>query len=200
MCKYRFEILLLLLVQVALFEPASAYAQNFGGAFQRKRIILIRKLPPTGHIDGSSINVKVTGAAPDVTSNLEATIESLLMSNDSRLRSVGDKESPDATIVCRITTYSQPPPQRVTEANLAIGKKGSPLQNEAMNEVTGLLTTSFQAQDVRGHRSIAADTVTSKFDQEYPVPPPAAAKPSMTSRTRPATRTSRQHPKNCATA
>jgi len=181
MFKARFGILLVLLLQVAAFDIAAARAQNFGGAFQRKRIILIRKLPPTGHIDGTSINVKVLGASPDVTANLETTIENLLVSNDSRLRVVGEKDNPDATIVCRITTYSQPPPQRVTESNLEFGKKGGPLQNETMNEVTGLLTTSFQAQDARGHKSIAADTVTSKFDREYPIPGATPAKPTMTS-------------------
>jgi hypothetical protein len=155
------------------------HAQNFGGAFQRKKVVLVRKLPPTGHIDGSSISVNVTGAGPDVTTNLKTAIENLLISNDSRLRTVMDKETPDALITCRITTYSQPPPQRVTEANLALGKKGGPLQNEAMNEVTGQLTTTFQAQDLHGRKSIAADTVTSKFDREYAIPVAPTAKPTM---------------------
>ena len=179
MCKTLRGILLILLLGTA-FQCTTVHAQNFGGAFQRKRIILIRKLPPTGHIDGTSISVKVTGAAPDVTSNLEATIENLLVRNDGRLRTVSDKETPDALITCRITTYSQPPPQRMTEASLALGKKGGPFQNEAMNEYTGLLTTTFQAQDTRSHRSIAADTVTSKYDREYPVPV-VQPKPSMAS-------------------
>ena len=181
MCKTRLGILLALLLGTFAVPGASVQAQNFGGAFQRKRIVLVRKLPPTGHIDGTSVSVKVTGAGGDVTSNLQATIESLLVSNDSRLRIATDKETPDASITCRVTTYSQPPPQRVTEANLALGKKGNPLQNQPMNEVTGLLTTTFQAQDIRSHKSIAADTVTSKFDQQFPVPAPAAAKPSVTS-------------------
>ncbi|HEX9198357.1 MAG TPA: hypothetical protein VF865_02270 [Acidobacteriaceae bacterium] len=179
MCKTLRGILLVLLLGTS-FRCAAVYAQNFGGAFQRKRIILIRKLPPTGHIDGSSINVKVTGAGADVTSNLEVTIENLLVNNDSRLRSVAEKDSPDAQIACRITTYALPPPQRVTEATLAFGKKGGPFQNQAMNEYTGQLTITFQAQDLRGHKSIAADTVTSKYDRQFPVPV-AQPKPSMTS-------------------
>ncbi len=172
--------MLVLLAGTALVFAIGAHAQNFGGAFQRKRIIFIRKLPPTGHIDGSTVNVKVTGAASDVTSNLEVTIENLLVSNDSRLRTVGEKDSPDAQITCRITTYSIPPPLRVTEASLAIGKKGVPLQNQAMNEYTGQMTITIQSQDLRGRKSIAADTVTSKYDRRFPVPV-AQPKPSMTS-------------------
>ena len=182
MCKTRPGLLLVFLLGLAVTQGVTTHAQSFGGAFQRKKIVLVRKLPPTGHIDGSSISVKVTGAAPDVTSNLQTAIENLLISNDSRLRTVQDKETPDAVITCRITTYSEPPPARVTDANLTLGKKGGPLQNEAMNEVTGLLTTTFQAQDLRGRKSIAADTVTSKFDREYPVPVAATTgKTSMTS-------------------
>jgi hypothetical protein len=179
MCKTRLGILLVLLLGMVAAPSVSVQAQNFGGAFQRKRIVLVRKLPPTGHIDGTSIRVLVTGAGADVTSNLQATIENLLVNNDSRLRTASDKETPDALITCRVTTYSQPPPQRVTEANLAIGKKGAPFQNEPMNEVTGLLTTTFQAQDARSHKSIAADTITSKFDREYLVPAAPTAKPSV---------------------
>jgi hypothetical protein len=46
----------------------------------------------------------------------------------------------------------------------ATGKTG--LQNQPMMRVTGLLTVSFQAKDHAG-RSLAADNVTAKFDQEY---------------------------------
>jgi len=178
MCKTRLGTMLVLLIATTVFPDVQA--QNFGGAFQHKRIILLRKLPPTGHIDGNTVNVKVTGATPDVMSNLEVMIENLLVNNDSRLRTVGEKDSPDAQITCRITTYSVPPPQRVTEASLAIGKKGGPFQNQAMNEYIGQLTITFQAQDLRGRKSIAADTVTSKYDREFPVPVPQP-KPSMTS-------------------
>ena len=182
MCKMRPGTLLVLLLGLAATLGLTMHAQNFGGAFQRKKIVLVRKLPPTGHIDGTSIKVTVTGAGADVTSNLQTAIENLLINNESRLHTVMDKETPDAVITCRITTYSQPPPARVTDANLTLGKKGGPLQNEAMNEVTGVLTTTFQAQDLRARKSIAADTVTSKFDREYAVPVAApTGKTSVTS-------------------
>jgi hypothetical protein len=49
--------------------------------------------------------------------------------------------------------------------------------------MTGLLAANFNAQDIRASRSIAANTVTVKYDQEFPVPPPANAnkQPSLTS-------------------
>ena len=171
----RFRILLLV-ATAALVMPPAAPAQNFGNAFQRKKVALVRKLPPTGHIEGNSIRVEVTGAAPDVTNALQSTLESLLISNDARLRT--EKDHPDAVISCRITNYSQPPAQRVSESSLSLGKKGGPLTNEAMMELMGQLTVSFQAQDVRARKSIAGDTVTAKFDREFPLQNPAA-KPSM---------------------
>ncbi len=180
----RSGILLGLFVSLAAMGAATVQAQNFGGPFQRKKITLVRKLPPTGHIDGTSFVIKVSGAGGDVTSDLESTIASLLVSNDSRLRSVDPKESkdrPDAIINCHITTFAQPPPLVKTEQGLGFGTKGSPLQNQQVQEITGQLTLTFEAQDVRGNRGIAADTVTTKFDREYAVAGPAAAKPTMTS-------------------
>jgi hypothetical protein len=156
------------------------HAQNFGWGFQRKHISLVRKLPPTGHIDGNSFSVNVTGAGSDVTSDLEAQITSLLVKNDGRLRSISDpKEHPDAVIKARVTSYQPPQPLVKTEQGLELGKKGGPLQNQQVREWTGLLTVSFEAQDVRGNKGIAADTVTSKFDREYAVQTPTNAKPTF---------------------
>ena len=41
-----------------LLAPAIG-GQNFGSAFTKKKIVLERKLPPTGHIDGTGIKVVV---------------------------------------------------------------------------------------------------------------------------------------------
>jgi hypothetical protein len=162
------------------------HAQGFGGAFQSKKIVLVRKLPPTGHIDGSSITVNVTGVGipGDVSAILKSTIESMLVANDPRLRTVSPPERPEAVINCQITTYNQPPPQITQQQGFSFGKKPAPMQQ--MTHVTGLMAANFNAQDVRGNRSIAANTVTAKFDQEFAVPPPAAAtannkQPSLTS-------------------
>jgi hypothetical protein len=161
-------------------DSATLHAQNFGWGFQRKHISLVRKLPPTGRIDGNSFSVNVAGAGSDVTSDLEAQITSLLVKNDGRLRSISDpKERPDAVIKARVTEYQQPQMQVKTEQGLELGKKGGPLQNQQAHEWIGALSVSFEAQDLHGNKGIAADTVTSKFDREYAVQTPTNASPTM---------------------
>jgi hypothetical protein len=163
-------ILLVFLLGTAAVQGVSMYAQNFGGGFQQKKIVLVRKLPPSGHIDGSTFAVKVTGATPDVSQGLQSEIESLIISNDSRLRSVTEAEHPDAVIVCQITTYTQPPPQVTQQQGISFGKKPAP--SESFERVTGLMTATFNAQDHRGSKSIAAGTLTANFNQEYLLPKP----------------------------
>src|SRR5215469_5733430 len=166
--RIQFAVALLMVIGVAVIGAADASAQNFGGFLGRKKITLVRKLPPTGHIDGNSFAVNVTGAGSDVTSDLEAQITSLLVSNDGRLRSISDpKERPDAIIKVRVTAYQPAQLQVKTEQGLELGKKGGPLQNQQVHEWAGMISASFEAQDLRGNKGIAADTVTSKFDREY---------------------------------
>jgi hypothetical protein len=144
----------------------AADAQNFGSLIiNRKKIVLQRKLPPTGHVEGTTFNVVVVakGMDADLGTDLKSTLESLLIRDDSRLRS--EEVRPDTVISCRITSYSTPQAQATRQAVLAPGAKGG-LQNEAMERVTGVLTVSFQAKD-RAGKSLAADNVTAKFDQEY---------------------------------
>jgi len=144
--------------------PGPAVAQNFGSLIvNRKKIVLQRKLPPTGRVEGTTFKVVVDakGMQQDLATDLKSTLESMLIRNDSRLRS--EDGAADTVINCRITSYATPQPQQTSQAQLA-GKKG--LQNEPMERVTGVLTVSFQAKDRGGH-SLAADNVTAKFDQEY---------------------------------
>jgi len=178
MYRARLATLLALLVGTAATPSLTICAQNFGGAFQRKQIVLVRKLPPTGHIDGSTFAVSVKGAVPpDVIADLQSTIESIIVANDPRLRSVSDKEHPDAIINCQITTYAPPASQPVQEPGISFGKKPAPPQQ--MTHVTGMIAATFNAQNLRAGKSIAANTVTTKFDQEFPTPPAANAKTSL---------------------
>src|SRR5450755_3724777 len=85
------------------------HAQSFGSLIvNRKKIVLQRKLPPTVHIEGASFNVVVTatGFQPDLPTDVKSTLESLLIRDDSRLRS--EEGHPDTVITCRITSYAQP--------------------------------------------------------------------------------------------
>jgi hypothetical protein len=147
----------------------SLHAQNFGNLIvNRKKIVLQRKLPPTGHVEGATFNVVVTTAAglqQDLPVDLKSTLESLLIRDDSRLRT--EDAHPDTVISCRITSYGLPQPQSTSQAVLTPGAKSGNVQSQAMLRYTGMLTVSFQAKDRSGH-SLAADNVTAKFDEEYP--------------------------------
>jgi hypothetical protein len=114
--------------------------------------------------------VTATGVQADLTTgliaDLKSTLESVLIRNDSRLRSA-DTSRPDTIISCRITSYAIPQPQMTQQAALAPGARGGSLQNQQMERVTGVLTVSFQAKDGRSGRSLAADNVSAKFDEEY---------------------------------
>jgi hypothetical protein len=174
MCKARLGILLAFLLGVVATPGVTARAQNFGGAFQHKKIMLVRKLPPTGHIDGSSFKVQVSGGPGDVDQALQSTIESLIIGNDSRLHTVmSPTDKPDAMITCQVTSYSQQSATE-TQAGVTLGKMTVPSQSFIHEK--GLMTVTFNAQDLRASKSIAANTVTGKFDQQYPIQSAAPSK------------------------
>jgi hypothetical protein len=160
--KFLLGSLLCLLVS---FPATPARAQSFGSSMARKKLILQRKLPPTGHVDGTTIKVIATakGFQADIAPDLASTLEALLIRNDSRLRS--EDTHPDTLINCQVTTYAQPPAQTTMQPGMQIGK--TPAKATPLTRVTGILTVSFTAKDTKNSRSIAADTVTAKFDQEY---------------------------------
>ena len=167
MCGMGRKFLLGVLIGLPVMGIAGTmYAQNFGSLIvNRKKIVLQRKLPPTGHIEGTSFDVVVTatGFQPDLPTDMKSTLESLLIRDDSRLRS--EEAHPDTVITCRITSYAQPAPQPTVQPTLTPGAKGG-MRNQTMWRYTGVLTVSFQAKDRAGH-SLAADNVTAKFDREY---------------------------------
>ena len=167
MCKARLGILLAFLLGVVANPIVVVRAQSFGGAFQRKKIMLVRKLPPTGHIDGSSFKVQVTGGPGDVNQALQSTIESLIISNDPRLHTVmSPTDKPDALITCQVTSYSLQSANE-TQTGVTFGKTTTPPQS--FIHVKDLMTVTFNAQDLRASKSIAANNVTGKFDQQYPI-------------------------------
>src|ERR1035437_9184155 len=67
------------------------HAQNFGSLIiNRKKIALQRKLPPTGHVEGTTfkVNVDATGLQADLAGDLTSALESMLIHTASRLREV----------------------------------------------------------------------------------------------------------------
>jgi hypothetical protein len=151
---------------LALLQPV-AYGQNFGSslALTRKRIVLVRKLPPTGRIEGTGIKVVVNGVnvQSDVATTLNSDLENILLRNDPRLRS--EDVHPDTTITCTITSYAQPVPTRTQQSTVSLNKN-KPSQPEYEERVTGTLTVGFKAQSRSGH-TLAADNVKANYDREF---------------------------------
>ena len=150
-----------------LLLPVMISGQNFGSAISltRKKIVLERKLPPTGHIDGTGIKVVVNGVGVqgDVTATLKSAVEDILLKNDPRLRS--EDVHPDTIITCTITSYAQPVPTRTQESTVSLDKK-KPAQPQYMERVTGTLTVGFKAASRTGH-TLAADNVKANYDREF---------------------------------
>jgi hypothetical protein len=166
MCNLQSKITLgSTLFLVVLFPASPGHAQSFGSSMTRKKISLQRKLPPTGHIDGTTVKVVAVakGLQPDIGPDLASTLEAILIRNDSRLRS--EDTHPDTLISCQVTTYAQPPAQTTMQPGVQIGK--TPAKATPLVRVTGILTVSFEAKDTHTGKALSADTVTAKFDQEY---------------------------------
>ncbi|HTV08032.1 MAG TPA: hypothetical protein VMD97_03190 [Candidatus Aquilonibacter sp.] len=151
----------------AMLIPAASYGQNFGSAFTHKRIVLDRKLPPTGHIDGAGIKVVVNavGFQGDVAATLKSDLEDILLRNDPRLRS--DDVHPDTIITCTVTSYAQPVPTRTAQQTVSLNKN-KPAQPQYVERVTGTLTVGFKAAS-RAGRSLAADNVKATYDRDFNV-------------------------------
>ncbi|HEX4155437.1 MAG TPA: hypothetical protein VHY48_07485 [Acidobacteriaceae bacterium] len=156
---------------VVLLTASGMWAQNFGSAvtLTRKKIVLVRKLPPTGQIAGAGVKVVANsvGIQGDVATTLKSDLENILLRNDPKLRT--EDVHPDTVITCTITSYSQPPPQRTTEAPMTLGNSKKPAQPQSMERVTALMTVGFKAADAHNGRSLAADNVKSNYDQEFNV-------------------------------
>ena len=164
----RTQSLILVGVAVLLMPPVVS-GQNFGSAMSltKKKIVLERKLPPTGHIDGTGIKIVVTGVGiqGDLAATLNSTLENILLKSDPRLRS--EDLHPDTTVTCTITSYAQPAPTRTQQSTVSLDKK-KPAQPQYMERVTGTLTAGFKAASRSGH-TLAADNVKANYDQEFNV-------------------------------
>ena len=149
-----------------LLAPAIG-GQNFGSAFTKKKIVLERKLPPTGHIDGTGIKVVVNavGVQGDIAATLKSDLENILLRNDPRLRT--EDVHPDTIITCTVTSYAQPAPVRTQQQTVSLNSK-KPAAPQYMERVTGTLTVGFKAASRSGH-SLAADNVKANYDREFNV-------------------------------
>ena len=165
-------------VAVLMVAPI-IWGQNFGSAFTKKKIVLERKLPPTGHIDGTGIKVVVNavGVQGDVAATLKSDLENILLRNDPRLRT--EDVHPDTIITCTVTSYAQPAPVRTAQQGVSLNSK-KPAQPQYMERVTGTLTVGFKAASRAGH-SLAADNVKANYDREFNVTSHTGASTGVTS-------------------
>lgn len=126
-----------------------------------KKIVLERKLPPTGHIDGTGIKVVVNavGVQGDIAATLQSDLENILLRNDPRLRT--EDVHPDTIITCTVTSYAQPAPVRTQQQSVSLNNK-KPAAPQYMERVTGTLTAGFKATSRSGH-SLAADNVKANY-------------------------------------
>ena len=163
----------------ALWLTPLLWSQNFGSAFTKKKIVLERKLPPTGQIDGTGVKVVVNavGVQGDVAATLKSDLENVLLRNDPRLRS--EDVHPDTTITCTVTSYAQPVPVRTAQQSVSLNSK-KPAPPQYMERVTGTLTVGFKAVSRSGH-SLAADNVKANYDREFNVTSNTGASTGLTS-------------------
>jgi hypothetical protein len=163
----------------ALLLAPMIRGQNFGSAFTKKKIVLERKLPPTGHIDGIGIKVVVNavGVQGDVAATLKSNLENILLRNDPRLRT--EDVHPDTIITCTVTSYAQPVPVRTAQQTVSLNNK-KPAAPQYMERVTGTLTVGFKAVS-RSGRSLAADNVKANYDREFNVTSNTGASTGVTS-------------------
>lgn len=148
---------------LAWLFPAGASAQGFGSS--KKKITLHRRLPPRAHLNGSTINVQVTGhnIQSDVSADLRSMLEAELLKDDHRLRA--DDKHPDSVIVCNITEYVPPTAQTSTHSTYVPGSK-KPSQ-ETVTRYSGILKLAYTAKDAHSGRTLDSDNITAKYDDEF---------------------------------
>jgi len=125
----------------AVCFSSSAFAQGFGSS--KKKITLLRKMPPTAHLHGTIIDVQVTAhnIQGDVATDLRNMLETDLLKDDRRLRS--EDKHPDSLVICTITEYAPPQAKTSSRSTYVPGSKKS--QQETVTRYSGILKVAYQA-------------------------------------------------------
>ena len=150
------------LVFFLCFHPAAS-AQGFGTS--KKKVTLHRKLPPAAHLNGSAINVQVTGhnfQTADA-NDLRSMLEAELLKNDHRLHAE-DKHA-DSIIACVITEYVPPTAQSSTHSTYVPGSKKQNV--ETVTRYSGILKLAYTAKDAHSGRTLDSANITAKYDDEF---------------------------------
>jgi hypothetical protein len=140
-----------------------ANAQGFGSS--KKKVALHRKLPPTAHLNGSGVEVLVTGhnVQSDVVSSLRDMLEAELLKDDHRLRA--EDKHPDSIITATIAEYVPPQAQTSTQSTYVPGSKKP--QQQTVTRYSGILKVAYTAKDAHSGRTLDSSNITSKYDDEW---------------------------------
>ena len=162
----------------------AAFGQGFG-AFKMDAI-LNRKSPPRVYLMGTAISVRSTSLAERgmaYTGQLASTVESELFSHDSRLKA--DPHSPETIISCEITRLDSEEKwearrsreQRKTGERQEYNQKKQKYETKPVYEevevtrnfkiVTGFISVSYQAKDVKTGAVLDSDTLPLNYRQEF---------------------------------
>lgn len=166
--------LLQTVIGVLLFVSSSPTLRPQGfGTLSRETVILHRKLPAIFSLTGTNISVKVKATA--VSANalpvpLTSLIETMLQQSDNRV--VVDDSKPQTLIFCTITGYIPPRIQNLTRTvttsnNKKIFSTQSQQQQQPYKKVTGELSISYRATDLRTHKTLDAAVLETKINTDY---------------------------------
>jgi hypothetical protein len=161
-CLTKMRLAIVLLLGIFSVTPLWA-SEGFGSS--KKKVTLHRKLPPTAHLNGSAINVEVTGLniQTGVAADLRNMLEAELLKNDHRLRS--EEKHPDSIIICNITEYVPPTAQTSTHSTSLPGSKKQ--SQETVTRYSGILKLAYTAKDAHSGRTLDSANITSKYDDEF---------------------------------
>lgn len=159
-----------------LISPAAWAGEGFG--MMKKTAKLTRVHPPQVFVPGTRIAIRTSSPGNKyamAAQRLQSQLESELLGNNPRFKL--DSASPDATIDVAIlqSDYSDEWSQREGTRQVKTGSvdsKNRPIYREErfnyrVKIVKHSFGTSFKVHDARADRSLAADTISRPFIQEY---------------------------------
>lgn len=157
-----FRLVFVGLVSFALLTSQTSLLADPGfGLLKKRKVSLQVRRPAAVRLANTTVAFRsraANAAYNPVADNLEATLETELVSNERTLvkRPAGEAEW---TVSLTVTGFSVPPPQR----------RMQPLKNNAalaFDRWTGSLRVAYQVVD-RGGRVHAADNVDASYDREF---------------------------------
>ena len=156
------------------------FSQGFGGGVRglggmmKETVRLHRKLPAVFVLPGTNVSVKITTTAPAANAlpvSMTPLVETTLQQNDNRI--VIESSKPQVLISCVITGYIPPRIENLTHPgtpagkNIFTGKQQAAQPGQPYKKVTGQLTVSYRALDLKNNKTLDAAVLDTKLNAEY---------------------------------